>query len=264
MIAPSLRKSVICFFISLLLQISFSQLQAQSFLQKMEGYIQQHPPNGLAHYKFTADTLGDFHYPVLYSYARHHYLFHKGKMVIQLDGTGKLLRADSLGRMQRIDSTLYEGYNYGAFNFVYKDTIFSLGGYGFWQFNGQLRCFSEVNSSWSVVKSNVLIPIRQWYNAQVYYDVADEKIYAIYGMPHEEWVMEAVAFDEQLYVQCLDLKTKLWWDKRLWPCSTHHKVSLLLFSKRLKLLISATTDSGTSTYPKQETLLITGTHLITC
>jgi hypothetical protein len=213
MSAPSLQKSFLSFFFFINLHIIGCQLQAQSFLQKIEGYIQQHPPNGLAHYKFTADTLGDFHYPVLYSYARHHYLFHKGKMVIQLDGTGKLLWADSLGRLQRMDSTLYEGYNYGAFNFVYKDTIFSLGGYGFWQFNGQLRYFSEVNSSWSVVKSNALVPIRQWYNAQVYYDVADEKIYTIYGMPHEEWVMEAVAFDEKLYVQCLDLKTKLWWDK---------------------------------------------------
>lgn len=179
----------------------------------MEGLMQQQPPNGISHYKFTADTLGDFQYPVLYGSPRHHYLFHKGKMVIQLDGTGKLLRLDTSGHLQRMDSTLYEGYNYGAFNFVYKDTIFSLGGYGFWQFNGQLRYFSDVNSSWSVVKSNGLVPIRQWYNAQIYYDVADEKIYTIYGMPHEEWVMEAVSFDEQLYIQCLDLKTKLWWDK---------------------------------------------------
>ncbi len=213
MIAPPFLKSMISFLFVFFLTFCFSQQQTKAFLDQMEQVMQQHPPNGIIHYKFASDTLGDFQYPVLYGTARHHYLFHKGKMVVQLDGTGKLLRTDSTGRMHRLDSTLYEGYNYGAFNFVYKDTIFSLGGYGFWQFNGQLRYFSDATRSWSVVKSNRLVPVRQWYNAQVYYDVEGEKIYTIYGMPHEEWVMESVAFDEQLYVQCLDLKTKLWWDK---------------------------------------------------
>lgn len=85
----------------------------------------------MMHYKFDSDSLGDFRYPVMTGTARHHYLFHNGDIVVQLDGTGKLLKPDSIGGLRRMDSTLYEGYNFGAFNFVSKDTIFSLGGYGF-------------------------------------------------------------------------------------------------------------------------------------
>jgi hypothetical protein len=118
-------------------------------------------------------------YPVMVGQSKHIYMWHRNKLLFQLDGTGKLLRLDSNNVLRRIDSTTYEGYNYGAFNFVYKDTVFSLGGYGFWQFNGLLRYFSEKTHSWSVVKTNAQVLVRQWYNGQVYYDVADEKLYAI-------------------------------------------------------------------------------------
>ena len=211
--SPTIRKPFLSLTVLFIFHSLPNLLVAQSFMGRVMETIKNNPPNGMMHYKFDSDSLGDFRYPVMMGTARHHYLFHKGDIVVQLDGTGKLLKPDSIGGLRRMDSTLYEGYNFGAFNFVYKDTIFSLGGYGFWQFNGQLRYFSEANNSWSAIKTNTLVPVRQWYNAQVYFDVAEEKIYTVYGIPHEEWVMEAVAFDEQLYVQCLDLKTKFWWDK---------------------------------------------------
>jgi hypothetical protein len=140
-------------------------------------------------------------------------MLHKKQVVIQLDGTGKLLQIDSVGQLSRMDSSQYEGYNFGAFNFVYKDTIFSLGGYGFWQFNGQLRYFNEKTNSWSVCKSNTTVHIRQWFNAQVYYAVKEGKIYVVYANAQPEWILETEKHDENLYVQCLDLQTKLWWDK---------------------------------------------------
>ena len=201
------------FFVLLILNLLVVSIQAQSFLNLIDKQVHSKMPYGSFHYKFQADSLSDFYYPVMVGQSKHIYMWHRNKLLFQLDGTGKLLRLDSNNVLRRIDSTTYEGYNYGAFNFVYKDTVFSLGGYGFWQFNGLLRYFSEKTHSWSVIKTNAQVLVRQWYNGQVYYDVADEKLYAIYGIPQAEWVMEKEASDALLYVQCFDLKTKLWWDK---------------------------------------------------
>jgi hypothetical protein len=60
-----------------------------------------------------------------------HYLWYKNKLVVQIDGSGKLFEVQAKLPVARMDRTCYEGYCYGAFNFVYNDTIFSLGGYGF-------------------------------------------------------------------------------------------------------------------------------------
>jgi hypothetical protein len=203
------------YFVLLILKLLVISVQAQSILNLIDKQVQSKNPYGAFHYKFEADSLSDFYYPVMVGQSKHIYMWHRNKLLFQLDGTGKLLRLDSNNVLTRIDSTTYEGYNYGAFNFVYKDTVFSLGGYGFWQFNGLLRYFSEKTHSWSVIKTNTQVLVRQWYNGQVYYDVADEKIYTIYAVPQAEWVMEKAAHDVQLYVQCFDLKTKLWWDKPL-------------------------------------------------
>ena len=59
-----------------------------------------------------------------------------------VDNTGRLYKIHSMGeeiKFERIDSTFYSGYNSGAFNFSFRDTIFSMGGYGFWRWNGHLR-----------------------------------------------------------------------------------------------------------------------------
>jgi hypothetical protein len=210
---PKLLTPVLNVISIVLLSSMINVLHGQSFLSHLQQTLKKDPPYGLLHYKFMGDTLGDFHYPLSFGRTRHHYMLHKKQVVIQLDGTGKLLQIDSVGQLSRMDSSQYEGYNFGAFNFVYKDTIFSLGGYGFWQFNGQLRYFNEKTNSWSVCKSNTTVPIRQWFNAQVYYDVKEGKIYAVYANAQPEWILESEKHDENLYVQCLDLQTKLWWDK---------------------------------------------------
>ncbi len=198
----------------ILLLVFCVQAKAQTFLETIEKKFQSNPPFGTIHYKYQADTLGDFHYPFQPGNLRHTYFWHKGKMLIQLDGTGILLARDSGNTVKRLDSTFYQGYNFGAFNFVYKDTIFSLGGYGFWNFNGMLRYYNEKNHSWYIIKTNKQIPLRLWHNARIYYDERAQKIYAVYTIPREEWSQEGGELDGKKYVQCLDLNSKKWW-KRL-------------------------------------------------
>lgn len=196
----------------ILLLVFCVQAKAQTFLETIEKKFQSNPPFGTIHYKYQADTLGDFHYPFQPGNLRHTYFWHKGKMLIQLDGTGILLARDSGNTVKRLDSTFYQGYNFGAFNFVYKDTIFSLGGYGFWNFNGMLRYYNEKNHSWYIIKTNKQIPLRLWHNARIYYDERAQKIYAVYTIPREEWSQEGGELDGKKYVQCLDLISKKWWE----------------------------------------------------
>ncbi len=145
---------------------------------------------------------------------RHNYLWFKKKLVIQVDGTGMLYEFNQGKPAIRLDSTCYEGYNFGAFNFIYRDTIFSFGGYGFWMENGMLRWYDEKNGEWYVKPTNKTVPYDA-FTAKFYYDLANKKIYIIYQKPTRRSDDKSVAKDYDRYVQCLDLLTKSWWDDPL-------------------------------------------------
>jgi len=150
------------------------------------------------------------------SEANHHYLWYKNKLVVQVDGSGKLYEVLPGQPMKRIDKSCYEGYCFGSFSFVYQDTIFSLGGYGFWQFNGMLRYYDDKNGEWFVVATNKTIPINRFVEAssKVYYDLADKKIYVLYITPNLLYLDRSNnIIDKTIYTQCFDLVSKKWWDE---------------------------------------------------
>lgn len=98
-----------------------------------------------------------------------------------VDGTGRVYKAagSEPGQVSfdRIDSTVFEGYNNNSFEFVHRDTLFSLGGYGFWRINGHLRYFSE-GREWS------LAPLRKetpFHGSMVYYDSSKASVFFIHG-----------------------------------------------------------------------------------
>ena len=69
-------------------------------------------------------------------------------------GTGLVFKQetlrDSSSSYSRIDSTKYDGYNFDDIKFEYNDTLFSIGGFGFWRNNGQIRYFTE-NKEWELL-----------------------------------------------------------------------------------------------------------------
>lgn len=75
------------------------------------------------------------------------------------DGTGRVYRIDSTGAFTRIDSTYYTRYNFGAYTFSYRDTIYSLSGYGFWNYNGHLRFFRSDKHGWEIELINRELPV---------------------------------------------------------------------------------------------------------
>lgn len=64
--------------------------------------------------------------------------YHDHRVAMKISG-GAIFDLDSIpGKMIRLDSTTYYGYNFGALHFSTKQNIFKYGGYGFWTTQGLL------------------------------------------------------------------------------------------------------------------------------
>ena len=71
----------------------------------------------------------------------------------KINGTGVLFQLSRRGDgivFTRVDSSYFWGADFGALLFSRKDSIYSLGGYGFWRNSGHLRSFDTLSHGWSV------------------------------------------------------------------------------------------------------------------
>jgi hypothetical protein len=61
-------------------------------------------------------------------------VFYKGDSItISVPGTGQVYQVNPQTlSIQRLDRTFFRGYNFGASQFLHNDTLFSIGGEGFW------------------------------------------------------------------------------------------------------------------------------------
>ena len=75
--------------------------------------------------------------------------------ILQTGFIYKLVGQDSANYVyKRIDKTVNLNYNINCKNFIYKDNIYSYGGYGFWKNNGTLRKFNKQDREWDVLPLN--------------------------------------------------------------------------------------------------------------
>lgn len=131
----------------------------------------------------------------------------ENNLFINIDGTGRLYeitnkRNDSLF-IKRLDSTFFFGYNNNAYTFNYNDTIISLGGFGYWRFNGQLRYYSFKNREWDVLPLN-----QEIYTSKecIYFDRTSNQIYFL-QLPYTDPVINKEYKKQHVYK--LDLKNKI-------------------------------------------------------
>lgn len=141
----------------------------------------------------------------------------KDGLFMVLNGSGRLYKAEAEnGRVtfKRLDSTVYYGSNFGSYIFGYNDTIFSLGGYGFWKTNGLLRYYIPSRREWEIVKLNREIPLlTENVFDLIWYDEPEQKIY--FGFTREENnVTKEKQPESNLHLETivLDLQTKEWTD----------------------------------------------------
>jgi hypothetical protein len=106
-------------------------------------------------------------------------------LYILVQGTGRVYevkRERDGARIIRIDSTIYTGNNFGSVPFSYRDTLYSLGGYGFWKSNGHVRMYLANKAEWEIVPVNIEIPFQSDYAFHwFWYDPNAGKIFVGYG-----------------------------------------------------------------------------------
>ncbi len=170
-----------------------------------------------------------------YSNTKHNYLIHNKELYLQLDGTGRIYKCDLINnRLIRIDSTLFEGYNFGAYTFNWHNQFYSFGGWGFWQFNGGLRYFDEKQKEWDVIPLEKEVPFSLKVNAVAWQDELNDKIYILYNPQNSSYYKNfRSASKDTVLVQCFDLNSKKWWDN---PKLTSFK-SHIIFDKSEALLL---------------------------
>ncbi|MEN9697049.1 MAG: hypothetical protein RLZ56_470 [Bacteroidota bacterium] len=229
-----------------------SAVSAQQKFDSLEQYLTSLHFNGPINGRYYTTKIASLPEELHCEASKHNYLWLKNKLVVQIDGSGKLYGLDNTKKgFVRMDNTCYEGYNFGAFTFVKNDSIFSLGGYGFWVFNGMLRCYDSQNGQWYVIPSNKDLPLMRTNTSSYYYDVKDKKIYVIYQNVKQLNQDESYQLDAKIYVQCIDLRNNKWWE--------HPKI---LNTSKIKsitpLLISGVfhTEQGLLTVYNDELLLI--------
>ena len=78
--------------------------------------------------------------------------FYQGNNIfITLPGTGQYFRLDiSKLKIERLDKTFFRGYNFNATQFTRKDTLFSIGGEGFWSRHNIITYFNKATTEWDL------------------------------------------------------------------------------------------------------------------
>lgn len=104
--------------------------------------------------------------------------------------------------VKRIDSTHFYGYNNSAIIFSNNDTIFSFGGNGFWNFNGQLRYYDVKQNEWNIIEIE-----KEIHGSKTLFYV-DEENDALYFISNKYRDPATGATVEGNEVVKLDLKTK--------------------------------------------------------
>ena len=136
----------------------------------------------------------------------------KESIIFTENGTGRLLTLDSTGTFNRIDQTKYAGDRFGSYEILYNDTLFSIGGYGFWRTTGAIRFFNSKTREWSVIKTKVNLPLAQGVNTIFHYSANEHKLYVIYTSIIDDYI-KGKRSNDSVFVNYFDFKTKDWSQK---------------------------------------------------
>jgi hypothetical protein len=98
---------------------------------------------------------------------------------ITIPGTGQVyLLNNNLSNFKRIDHSFHTGYNFQAVQFMRQDTLYSFGGYGFWQYHNILTYFDTNSFEWETYTQLEDGPQR-FTNRFSCYSVKSDKVYAL-------------------------------------------------------------------------------------
>lgn len=103
-------------------------------------------------------------------------------------GTGRLYKLgvkEEEYKWNRIDSTIYFGYNFNSLFFSMDTTIYSFAGEGFYNLNGNLRYFNTLSKEWDAAnlsKSILWVSISRLFHG---FDTSEKQLY-VESAPHHQ------------------------------------------------------------------------------
>jgi hypothetical protein len=132
-------------------------------------------------------------------------VFPKGKIrILTVPGTGQVYEFDlDKSLFKRIDKTFYKGYNFKALQYIQNDTLFSLGGTGFWQYHNLLTFYDPTSNEWQVMYPKGDRPEGIYLNSS---GISDGKVFAIEklrDLDNKDSKRKAQIFE-------FDIKSKAW------------------------------------------------------
>ncbi|MEY4931248.1 MAG: hypothetical protein RI909_1972, partial [Bacteroidota bacterium] len=132
------------------------------------------------------------------------FVHNKHGVFMSLDATGRIYQVkDNEPDLDLIrkDSTIFFGYNFGAYFFTHNDTLFSYGGYGYWNINGHLRYFNYDQAEWELMPLSKEITGRKGDADFSYNSWFDQSKGSLY-------VLKSTSHPDSVYV--LDMRKKEW------------------------------------------------------
>lgn len=103
----------------------------------------------------------------------------KHTIYLQLMGSGRLYQVQKqkkgMYELIRLDSTFYAGSNFGCINLFYKDTLFQLGGTGFWNIKNHFTFYSKKTHEWEFYTTKQSLPVYQSPEKGIIYYTDQEK-----------------------------------------------------------------------------------------
>lgn len=108
-----------------------------------------------------------------------HSIFFQGKFLLSIPGTGQVYELDiPRGLLVRLDKTYFRGFNFFDTRFLRKDTLYSIGGEGGWNYHAHVTYFDLTRKEWelmSQVKKGPAFVSGQ----SAGYDVKSDQVFAI-------------------------------------------------------------------------------------
>lgn len=149
-------------------------------------------------------------------------VFYKGDSItISVPGTGQVyqLNPNSLS-IQRLDRTFFRGYNFTANQFLHNDTLFSVGGEGFWLRHNIITYYNTRTHEWDLYTagSKNEQPSSAHFSG---YSSKHKQFFSAYLVPGTE------PYDKDIYAYFFDFNTRIWLKKG--PINPE----LISFSKQL-------------------------------
>lgn len=139
----------------------------------------------------------------------------KKELFIQPLGTGRLYQIQKIGesnyRLNRLDSTVHTGVNFGGINWMYHDTIFQFGGIGFWKIKDHFTFFSKKTHEWELFNSNKKVPVYLSPDNGVMYFVDQKKgkFYLSNSILHQDFPKSLTTISDDT-CRVFDFKNRTW------------------------------------------------------